>query len=1284
MGKPRRSGRRNRRRTQKSPRPPRAVTANAMGLNDWTGVSRLVRPLDRQGLCALLAAAADSPGGGHRLPSLVVLWATGIRAASGSGTIDGRGLRLLLAGVRRVVPALRRLEDCWPADPRFVVGWPFEGRMLRIHPGEYSDPLMLLRTATVTARAIDDAVLATHGFSLSDLIEAALSYGDWRLSSIARCWPTAGLHRDDPEQGDGDLASQLKRISATPVAVTDDEVDVALSVQHADPAVWTASCSNPDRATAAWAWASVDADQLSLALGPRTATLGYALSLRHGGNEFPVPASMVLSGLAAAAGKLAAEVADDETARDLLQRVVTGQALSILTMSSPPSRRPVDAPAKTDSVPDFAGFVSLPSQRRALVVKVVTALDWDALEHELAAADAELLTLDVEGVRSLGVPLDPTGAVLPLVVYGGPCLEPLGERGPIAHLHVEDLLTMVRDLDQDKLDHDVLLQFLEELILLPGIEHFLPFDAEDVRRHWRHFGVLNPTGETDVALAVDPRPDDTAWARAAAWAPIEAVLCAACLPPSWFWASARLDERGYATLFGKDKSVVFVRTDPAAVVRTSLDNALPNLQIDATFGYGVADGVFLTLVNRPETAQLLTEPFDSPVLVNIDFTAERRPDGGDEQVAVGWRAAREPLPIIDLLFGPDWFELLADSPSDAHQLVGEVLLRGLTDLTADLGVERCDRARRAFLEAWCSAPPVAMLHFQETTRDYRPERAFVLPRSFASRARAERAVAQAVTRAGIGSCALVDGEARRFVRDRLAPLIEETLSSTLSSWSPEALLLVAEQVNDAYGERARAVAEIERALAAPWAASWQELSRSAPEESEMTRPLDLLLERLLITPLAGPVVPDRFDIAEAADLVAYALETELALDSTRRQLHGLAVMIAPDGRVAVLPGPASKLRAERHLTEDSPDLDLPGYLRADRDDRLRIHQGQETEPPLRPARIDGRPSRQTNDFRPLAGVADVPPSLLAADALLRRECGTGMDGLNAVLGTAVSWHRDDDHVVLVERSDLRREVIAWSHLSTEEIDAAIDRLTLDPGQLASEGISYAAQERRHHRIAISPIPVVGGRLLVMPWRIFAAQNTYANYLDDGRLPWHPEDFPKRVAQSFDHYRQIGNRALERAALEQANALGLRGSINVTPAIAKAAGLTIAGEIDLLLADPTRQRIWVCEVKDIYTAVSPQTIQRRIDKYTSSRHGFVRRLLMRQREVADDTSGALALLGLPGTFGSWRVLPLMITRRVEPAAFVAGIGVPFVVIADLTATLSAPADPSSGHVPIGST
>ena len=127
---------------------------------------------------------------------------------------------------------------------------------------------------------------------------------------------------------------------------------------------------------------------------------------------------------------------------------------------------------------------------------------------------------------------------------------------------------------------------------------------------------------------------------------------------------------------------------------------------------------------------------------------------------------------------------------------------------------------------------------------------------------------------------------------------------------------------------------------------------------------------------------------------------------------------------------------------------------------------------------------------------------------------------------------------------------------------------------------------------------------------------------------------------------------------------------------------IAGEIDLLIADPGRRRIWVCEVKDIYTAASPETIQRRIAKFTHPRDGFVQRLLTRRDKIAENLAATLALLGVPAGAERWRVLPLMITRRVEPAAFVTGIGAPFVVVADLASTLSARDDPADGQIEIG--
>ncbi|MDA8040485.1 MAG: hypothetical protein M0Z69_15315 [Actinomycetota bacterium] len=43
---------------------------------------------------------------------------------------------------------------------------------------------------------------------------------------------------------------------------------------------------------------------------------------------------------------------------------------------------------------------------------------------------------------------------------------------------------------------------------------------------------------------------------------------------------------------------------------------------------------------------------------------------------------------------------------------------------------------------------------------------------------------------------------------------------------------------------------------------------------------------------------------------------------------------------------------------------------------------------------------------------------------------------------------------------------------------------------------------------------------------------------------------------------------------------------------------------------------------------------------------------------------------------------MVTRRVEPAAFVDGVAVFFTVLDDLARLLQADDDPGGGHVPIG--
>jgi len=61
---------------------------------------------------------------------------------------------------------------------------------------------------------------------------------------------------------------------------------------------------------------------------------------------------------------------------------------------------------------------------------------------------------------------------------------------------------------------------------------------------------------------------------------------------------------------------------------------------------------------------------------------------------------------------------------------------------------------------------------------------------------------------------------------------------------------------------------------------------------------------------------------------------------------------------------------------------------------------------------------------------------------MKRELGTGIDGLKAVLGSAISWSPNSDDVAEVTRAELCDAAVAWSGLPLREIEAALDLLIL--------------------------------------------------------------------------------------------------------------------------------------------------------------------------------------------------------------------------------------------------
>ena len=720
------------------------------------------------------------------------------------------------------------------------------------------------------------------------------------------------------------------------------------------------------------------------------------------------------------------------------------------------------------------------------------------------------------------------------------------------------------------------------------------------------------------------------------------------------------------------------------MITTYLTGGLADLGLDPAFSLGLTDGVLLTCANYPDVASGLKLENDVPLIIHAEFTVTRPKGPDDDHIGIGFATATEPNPLVDLRIGPDWLELLAEDPKAAHILLGRALACCLDQLQERYSHAEWETTRANFIAAWDTAPPIAMLRIEEaTTIKVRHKGQANLPRSRATEARARRRLASALLRDGVAPCQLLGPNAQEVCRNKIIPALDRTLKEFVAEWSEDAVLSVAEHLNDAVGERVRAEREFEMALSAPWGAHWQSLALDASDPAHQTRPLELLLELLAVQHPTGSISPDRFDTAEAADLAHLAIQVAVDLSSADRGLCALAVRVGRGGITdviatpsldAVQPGPAQA----RHSSV--VQVDIGAYLDARRADQFRLRD-QDEQQPSAAVRIDKERHSETTQFIPLSS-AGLPGSLRRADGVMLDHYDTGLDGIRAVLGTAVSWMTDSDTVVLASRTELRDQAQAWSSLPVSQIGAALDRVILDPNELRKQGIHYWEQDRRRHRLTVQPLIPHNDQLIIIPWQIHATQNVYLGYLTEGRLPWYPEDVPDPVRIAFDNSRRVANRELERHATHVVANLQLAHKSNITKDQAVAVGLELPGEIDLLIADHLRSRLWVCEVKDLSTGFSPRTIRASINKFLDGEH-YIDKLLARATAIEQSPRTAAQLVGGRPAPSPWRVIPLMITRNVEPAAFLKDVHITFTVVDDLAATLQSDSDPDPGQTPVGS-
>jgi hypothetical protein len=1225
---------------------------------------------EQSSLLHLLGAAADSPGCSHRSASLAVLWHRTCRARTmGGRPASPDDLGALLASAREGVRRLSSFEDCWNPDPRLDVCFPIANVRLRVHPGGITSPIQALRTMARLSELIDAALIEAHGFGFLDLLEAALRYSDARLTALRPVWPKEGLARDDEEPTEETIMGRVRRIQGAPAMVTEGEVE-SWELYDQGERPWVDECQDAERASLAWDWATRDISETRWSLGIDTHIFGSALAFRRGDASMPVPTAFVLGSLCSALGELSAQISASGPYDLIIRKAVAIVALAAIGGTAP--EVPVSGEDHLDWLASSDVLMFAPSKRRAVAVGFAAGLTHDQLSSSIDVA-SEQLAAAVDEPPDGAPQLDPDATVSQLIVYGGPIhIEPRYGRGPIA-IHVEEFIDMLSEARQAERDDDVggilWWQFIEEASGLPGVREVLSTGIENVWHHWIRHGVLNIGGRLDVALFVAPEVDDRRWALDAMWEPFEEILHAAGFPPRALWPMATLVEDGREVIVGDLQVQWTVNTSPPIVIGAFPAESSQEPLIDQGSASGIADGLLLTIRGSEILRDAFGRASGLPVLLGVRLGLVDV--GGSPGISL--REVGRTCPGVIVNLEPSWQRLLALQPQRAHEALGDVLCEWIDEVS--IGAPDVEALKRA----WRTTAPVIILRPVEGSPPPRQKGNVTLPRNVVSQGKAMQIVARKTVKYCEFPVIATGAEAIRLATDELAPLVTQILVELVHTWSPDSIVDVAEHLNDAFAERYRIETEIGLALSAPWAETWRERVRSMTDPAKSTRPLDLLFEALLAADVQGSATPDQFDIAVAVDLADLLFGIGASAWGAIRGMHDLVVAISADGLVAARA--ATSDDAARFGPPSGPkelEFDVVAFQ-----DALRAHElaYRVSEEPLESDDWIDRAksgSTTTERFETLDSFG-VIGRFREADQALRQAVGTGIDGIAAVLATAVDLRSGDDRASVVEPRRLLDEAREWSGLDASIIDSAIALLTLGGGLLANEEKPFWEQEARKYRLSTRPLVVLSdGSLLIIPWRVRAAQQVYSNYLLSGSLPWQRSHLPTSVDDAFNRYRQVLNQDLERLAEQVAIDLGFKCFRNVTIDLASKAGLTLGGEIDLLVADGDLGRIWVCEVKDPTSGFSASTIRKRIQRFKGD-GGHEAQLKARTSDVQADRHSVCRLLGAEEQAKPWDVVPLMITRRPEAAAFVAGTPVAYAVIEQLPRVWRAAMPNGSGYV-----
>jgi hypothetical protein len=1179
------------------------------------------------------------------------------------------------ADLKGLVSAVTRAGHASPgsfyeaaSDPRTLVRFPLGGSRFRLHPGDYLHAPMMLRSYITIATAIDPVILERRGFTATDVLELILRHGDRASSMLSAAWPAQS------EQG---------RVAAEsgPV-VTQEELDAVNALQDGAVLDLLNDCRNPGRAAAAFSWLTRDASRTRVSPSPIEPILGPVLAVDGARGIRLVPAALTLATASAAISILANEAGDSVPARNRLQAMTVHRAHGLFNGRSrhyplahgesgnaDASEAAGSAPGASNSeLPNGSGDaaddqpevlqqpeVHLSDRSAVIAVSVLrhgeldAALSW--AKWRLSEAVAETNGARLEDSRPTKV-----------VIYDGPAFST-----QIVHdtavVHIEELTELFADAQGDEA---LVIGFFDELTQHPGTELLAVPDLLDAWIVWRQLALLAPPDETDLEFVqiADPHVDPP-WLRAAAWEPFEPLLEQTGLPPSIGWPHAHAEGQEADLYAPYEGLFTLMRLDPPASVMGVFED-IDHFGMPRDMLSGLADGVRNTLGRRRDIDDHLR--LDSAVPVALLLRLDAEATAADEpglRIGIACNPSRA---IAQIAVSPDVMGLFLTDAAQGHDAFGLAIHRAIAQLRAERG-EAPGVEEAVFMAAWSACPPIADLHLYESTTPEHgtPAR---LPTGKHFTVRALREIAAEVARRGAPTGIFRAEQAQEVIRQHLLPAIAALLQQRIEACRPELVEATVAFLADAHALRHKEQLELNTSLSGPFAENWIQHALDSTDGAETTRPLEMLVEFVLAYPPTGTRHVDPGVFAELAALAWELLLAASRLRNVESTLQDLTVEVLEGGFTVI------------EETQEPPDLELASlgfdansYLAARRAQQVAIAQAAPRPTPATAGTVMAPASRVAQSFTTLETVGD--EKLVTADLLLQGSWGTGLDAIRAVLAVARTWNVGANRSARTDRAALVTEAMSWSGQPEDAVEKAVDLLVLDGAELRDlETARFIDLDRRIHRVGLRPLLVVGDEIVIAPWLAEATVGVFATYLADGRLPYPSGTVPDAVEKVLEGRRQANNTALEDTVGDLVRGIRLPHRLRFDQGEAVRAGIRgLSGEIDVLIADRSTMRLWVCEVKDPFLAFSANTVKRRMAKFTRS-SGYIANLLKKAEVIERHAAAAAAACGTPET-ADWRIIPLLVTRWVEPVAFISNPKLAYTVPESLTTVLTAHDDPSPG-------